>query len=158
MILEILIQGDPKGQPRPRAFARNMGGRYVARVYDSDVADEWKRRVDAELLRAVVHMGIQASEQAFRVTMNFGLKRPMSHFNAAGEVKKAHAGACMKKPDVDNLAKLVLDRITRSQRIWQDDSQVIELLVTKVWTIKPQGYCRLTIERDDANCLFNQQE
>ena len=42
---EFKITGDPKGQPRPRAYARRMGANFVARVYDSDVADEWKRAV-----------------------------------------------------------------------------------------------------------------
>ena len=43
--LAFTVTGEPKGQPRPRAFARKMGAIHVARFYDSDVADEWKRAV-----------------------------------------------------------------------------------------------------------------
>ena len=43
--LTFQVTGEPKGQPRPRAFARKMGSVHVARFYDSDVADEWKRAV-----------------------------------------------------------------------------------------------------------------
>lgn len=34
--LAFRITGEPKGQPRPRAFARKMGNVHVARFYDSD--------------------------------------------------------------------------------------------------------------------------
>lgn len=153
MKLDIFIQGDPKGQPRPRAFARNMGGKFIARMYDSDIADDWKNRVDSALLLSVVNEGIHAIDGPFRVTMHFGLKRPVSHFNAGGILKKTQGNACLKKPDIDNLAKLVLDRISRNGRIWKDDSQVVELNVTKIWTIKPQSYCRLYIEGQAANLI-----
>lgn len=42
----------------------------------------------------------------------------------------AIAGRHTAKPDVDNLAKLTLDVLTRL-RWWQDDSQVVELRTTK---------------------------
>ena len=39
------------------------------------------------------------------------------------------------KPDADNLAKLVLDRITEGGWIWRDDAQVAKLKVEKYWAI-----------------------
>lgn len=33
--------------------------------------------------------------------------------------------------DIDNLAKIVLDAITQTGAVWKDDSQVVELNVTK---------------------------
>jgi Holliday junction resolvase RusA-like endonuclease len=66
------------------------------------------------------------------VELRFAMPRPKSHFGAKGLKPSApqfHAG----KPDVDNLAKLLLDRITRSERIWRDDSQVVQLEVSKAY-------------------------
>lgn len=36
------VFGTPKAQPRPRAFAKQLGGKAVARVYDAGTAEGWK--------------------------------------------------------------------------------------------------------------------
>jgi len=134
--LNIFIFGDPKGQPRARAFARKMGSKHVARMYDSDVADAWKR---------AVHLGIEREHQAqpvvldpvgaFEVKLTFFFRRPKSHYGKGGHVKASAPVCHVSKPDADNLAKLVLDRITRGGQIWRDDSQVARLRVEKFWAI-----------------------
>lgn len=43
------------------------------------------------------------------------------------------------KPDVDNLAKLILDAMTKS-RYWNDDNQVAELSISKHWSEIPGVY------------------
>jgi Holliday junction resolvase RusA-like endonuclease len=43
--VEFNVDGLPKGQPRPRAFARKVGDRVVARVHDSGSAEGWKSDV-----------------------------------------------------------------------------------------------------------------
>ena len=57
----------------------------------------------------------------------------------AGDIE--HTG----KPDLDNLAKLVLDRITRSERIWRDDSQVVSLTVHKFYAVGSEQGCSVSI-------------
>lgn len=42
-----------------------------------------------------------------------------------------------KKPDLDNLAKLVLDALNRSGRFWRDDAVVCELRVQKRYGDQP---------------------
>jgi len=39
------VLGIPKAQPRARAFARKMGGKFVARLYDAGTAEAWKSMV-----------------------------------------------------------------------------------------------------------------
>ena len=68
-LIELTIFGDPKGQPRPRAFARRMGAKYVARVYDSDVADEWKSAVDCAILTRAMSNELKMREGPFAVAM-----------------------------------------------------------------------------------------
>ena len=146
--MTFFIHGDPKGQPRPRAFARKMGAKYVARVYDSDVADEWKQCVDNAIVREfILRKPAFVEGQPFEVGATFWMRRPKSHFNAHGFVKLNAPIRHAQKPDADNLVKLVLDRITRSNMVWRDDSQVAYLTVAKYWAGKDENVgCNLTLQ------------
>ena len=143
--LAFTVYGDPKGQPRPRAFARKIGAIHVARFYDSDVADTWKRQVMLAIMQAAeVGNGWHFTSEAVSVSMNFAMPRPKSHSGAKGlkpSAPVAHAG----KPDVDNLAKLILDQITRSGNVWRDDSQVVSLTVHKFWAVGAEQGCSVSI-------------
>ena len=146
--LAFTITGEPKGQPRPRAFARKMGAIHVARFYDSDVADDWKRAVQIVVLdAAIVHKWLLTLGPV-AISMCFSLPRPKSHFGAKGLKASAplhHSG----KPDVDNLAKLVMDQITKSGRIWKDDSQVVSLTAHKIWASGNESGCSVLIAEEN---------
>ena len=135
MHFEIFIAGNAKGQPRPRAFARKMGAIHVARFYDSDTADGWKAQVRAGVLGIAFAEGLRAVEGPFDVELRFRFERPKSHFLRDGALGKNRSGSYIQKPDLDNLAKLVLDVITRLQRCWVDDDQVVRLVVEKRWAL-----------------------
>ena len=142
--LAFTITGEPKGQPRPRAFARKMGAVHVARFYDSDVADEWKRAVQIVVLDASIVHKWPLTLGPVAISMCFSLPRPKSHFGAKGLKPSApvhHSG----KPDADNLAKLVMDQITKSGRVWRDDSQVVSLRVEKLWASGNESGCSVLI-------------
>ena len=147
MHFEIFIPGNPKGQPRPRAFARKMGAIHVARFYDSDTADGWKAQVRAGVLEIAFAEGLRAIEGPFDVEMRFRFERPKSHFLRDGALGKNRSGNYIQKPDLDNLAKLVLDVITRLQRCWVDDDQVVRLVVEKRWALVGESAgCVLRVE------------
>ena len=142
--LSFFVRGEPKGQPRPRAFARKMGAIHVARFYDSDVADAWKRAVYLGVIEAANKAGWQVTTGPVAVTLRFAMPRPKSHFGAKGlkpSAPQAHVG----KPDADNLAKLILDQATRTERIWRDDSQVVEMHVVKGWAFEQECGCVVQI-------------
>jgi Holliday junction resolvase RusA-like endonuclease len=142
--LTFQVSGEPKGQPRPRAFARKMGNVHVARFYDSDVADTWKRQVALAITHAVNLSKWAPTEAPVAVELRFAMPRPKSHFGAKGLKPSApqfHAG----KPDVDNLAKLVMDQITKSARVWRDDSQVVSLRCDKFWAVGDDAGCSVSI-------------
>jgi len=127
------ISGTPKAQPRPRAFAR--GGR--ASVYNPKTADEWKGQIKKRLQQ---YQGMNLDGN-FHVKLNFFFARPKSHFGTGKNckaLKTTSPAQHTQKPDLDNLAKSVLDAITDLQ-IWKDDSQVTELTLAKEWAdvIKP---------------------
>ena len=146
--MTFFIYGDPKGQPRARAFARKMGAKYVARMYDSDVADDWKRAVNVALVKAIdEHKPEYNKDGAFEVVATFFMRRPKSHFNSGGFVKLGSSVRHSQKPDSDNMIKLILDRVTRTKAIWRDDSQVAYMTVAKYWAESEQEIgCNFTLQ------------
>lgn len=119
--------GDPKGQPRPRAFARKMGNTFVARVYDSGTAEGWKGSV-ALVAREV--LSGRVFDGPITVELSFFFRRPKGHLTSKGLLKPAAPRYHTGKPDADNAAKAVLDALTQLGA-WGDDSQVAELRVRK---------------------------
>lgn len=122
--------GIPKGQPRPRAFARKMdNGKFRARVYDAGTAEAWK----SDVARACEPLAGRRLIEPIRLTLTFYFPRPKSHYRTNGALKPSaprliHDSA----PDVDNAAKAVLDAMTHIG-VWQDDDQVTILCCIKTW-------------------------
>lgn len=58
------------------------------------------------------------------------------------------------KPDLDNLAKLVLDALTRSGRFWRDDAQIVKLSISKGYGEQPQVWCRIA----EVRCVTTREE
>ena len=142
--LTFQVTGEPKGQPRPRAFARKMGAVHVARFYDSDVADVWKFLVQVALLEMLKQNRWELTLEPVSVSITFAMPRPKSHSGTKG-LKPSAPVAHVGKPDVDNLAKLILDQITRSECVWRDDSQVVSLTVHKFWAVANEQGCSVSI-------------
>jgi len=126
--LTFFVAGIPKGQPRPRAFARKMGDKFVARVYDDGTAENWKSKI-AEAAKPHI-AGFVGFDGAVSIVMNFFMPRPKSHFRSNGQLKDGAPIWVTKKPDGDNLEKAVCDALTQLG-IWRDDSQVCEVLRRK---------------------------
>lgn len=136
-IVEFFARGLPKGQPRPRAFARKMGGKYVARVFDAGTAEQWKSQVAmaAELVRPD-----QPFAGPVSLALHFNFPRPKAHFKGKGHLLKDSAPCfCTSKPDADNLAKAVMDALTQLGGFWKDDAQVTRLLISKSYTDECSG-------------------
>jgi Holliday junction resolvase RusA-like endonuclease len=130
-LITIRVNGVPKSQPRPRAFVR--GNR--AAVYDPGTAEGWK----SEIAVACKEMEGALIDRPLAVALTFFMPRPKSHFRTNGMVKPtAPQYWCDSKPDVDNLAKAVLDAMT-AIRVWIDDDQVAELLVRKYYESDRDG-------------------
>ncbi len=116
-----------------------MGAKFVARMYDSDAADVWKAAVDAQLVEIARTHSLEPFAGRCSVILQFYFQRPKSHLRTSGMLKEHAPSAHTSKPDLDNLAKLILDRITRNERFWRDDAQVDMLMISKEWAPPPQG-------------------
>jgi Holliday junction resolvase RusA-like endonuclease len=123
--IEFDAEGEPKGQPRPRAFARKMGGKFVARVYDAGTAEGWKSQV-AAAARPFLAMPI---EEPLALSLDFRMPRPKAHFGKRG-LKEWAPSFFTGRPDVDNLAKAVMDALT-ILGLWTEDALVVRLCASK---------------------------
>ena len=138
-------EGHPKGQPRPRAFSR--GGH--ASVYNPDTADAWKASVSKAWKETVPKEDKHPFTGPVFVAMEFVMKRPKSHFGSgkrSGDLKLTAPRVHVYKPDIDNLAKPVLDVLT-NVGAWKDDAQVTTIKVTRRWAEHMSG-CTVRISED----------
>lgn len=125
--LRLEVPGEPKGQPRAKAFHR--GG--ITRMYDPGTADSFKRDI-VHLARLNGWSGAVRSGQHCGLAVSGYFKRPKHHYTSRGALKQDSPRMVSKKPDADNFAKAVMDALTASG-VWADDSQVADLSVTKYY-------------------------
>lgn len=126
------VFGIPKGQPRPRAFARKFGQSWQARVYDPGTAEEWKSAV---AIAARPFLPSSPWSGPIELEIQFRFPRPANHHiggNRERELKAASPYWHTAKPDADNAAKGVMDALT-TLGLWADDSQVAAMKVSKVY-------------------------
>jgi Holliday junction resolvase RusA-like endonuclease len=121
VILQVFIPGTPKPQPRPRAARR---GGFIS-MYNPGTADAWKAQVREFIAKAAPETMLLGP---LAVKLSFYLRRPKRLMRA----KDPHGTVShIATPDVDNLAKGVLDAITDTDVVWNDDSQVQDLTISK---------------------------
>ena len=118
-MIQLHVHGDPKGQPRPRAYNRNG----KVGMYDAGTADGWKASIQFAALAALEDVPVVPLAGPFSVEIAFCMKRPKSHFRANGDLKETAPTFVSKKPDIDNMAKAVLDALTQAG-VWRDDAEV----------------------------------
>lgn len=144
MEIAFQVDGDPKPQPRPRAFARRMGAKFVARVYDAGTAEGWKSRIAMAVKPLLPSTPI---EGPVAVSLVLFLRRPQNlcrQKDPREEIPHTSAGDC------DNFAKGVLDALTQLG-LWRDDRQVFSLHVSKYYTAidgRPGMHAVVTWGRD----------
>lgn len=135
--ISFFAPGDPKGQPRPRAFARRMGNKFVARVYEAGTAENWKSQI--ALAATPCRPAAPLAGPVF-VSSTFIFARPKKHFKSNNPDKGLRDDAPLwhtSKPDRDNLEKALLDTLTQVGGFWRDDSQVCSGPVRKLYGATP---------------------
>src|SRR5215472_1636773 len=123
--MKFFAPGIPKGQPRPRAFARGK----MVRVDDPGTAEAWKAMV---AMAAKDHIPDTPLRGPVCVNLTFYFPRPKSHYSKKGGLKENAPGWHTSRPDKDNCEKAVLDALT-TVRFWEDDSQICDGCTIKVY-------------------------
>lgn len=113
---------------RPRAKARyGAGGRVVgAMAHHSHVYRAWKEAAAAQA--RAVWGDRPALVGPVEVHMLVVVRPPQTRRPRAGAAREW----CERKPDVDNVAKGVLDALTDAG-VWSDDVQVVRLVADRCW-------------------------
>lgn len=120
----------PKAWGRPRAVA--IAGH--AKIFAPPETEQAVREIVA---LADPHAPPAPFQGPLAVRLTFNLLIPRS--KPAWWQAAAEAGAVYptSRPDADNLAKLVLDALSRSGRWWRDDAQIVHLESTKAFGAIP---------------------
>lgn len=137
-MIKFTVYGEPVAQGRPRASTVNGH----VRMYDPKKSRDYKHYVrlaasqhkPKELLTGPLKMKVKV----FRPTLKSFSKK---------KKKQAEEGTLRPttKPDVDNYVKAIKDAL--NSVIWKDDSQVVDLQVSKFYSENP----RIEVEIDEVS-------
>lgn len=135
--LNIVVLGNPQAQKRHRSFRTGKG----IRSYDPSKDD--KSNFIAQLI-AQIPRDFKPIAGMIQVYITYTLKRPKNHYRTgknAGMLKDSAPYYHTKKPDLDNLNKLVLD--AGSGILWVDDSLICCLSSRKHYGETPKTEIRI---------------
>lgn len=121
MMCDFVVEGKPVGKGRPR-FRR--AGNFV-QTYTPEKTAEYEKLVRLRFQNA----GGVITDKPVRVEITAFFAPPKSTKKKDKIEMLANMILPEKKPDVDNIAKIILDAL--NQVAYKDDAQVIELFVKK---------------------------
>ena len=124
LAIAYFMDGNPRPKERPR-FGRYGGVSNTNKTKSEELRQTMQSR--AAGLRASLFKG-RSHTGAVQVVLNYYIRPGKSK-----KTTEPHTAV----PDVDNLAKLTLDAITKMGKFWLDDNQVNALLITKQYSKRP---------------------
>lgn len=124
MIQKFIIEGNPRGQGRPKATRR---GKHAG-VYESSEDRQNKATIASIVVAQRPHF-IPAGIP-IHITLSCYFARPQAHYNTKGQVKERYAAASpLVKPDLSNILKAVEDALNGI--VWYDDVQIVRETIEK---------------------------
>ena len=118
----IVVEGTIRGKQRPR-FNTKTGRAFTSNQTIS--YENWVKQCYIEQSNKLLQGAIRA-----RIEIYYSV--PKSYSKRKIEAIKDGTDYPMKKPDCDNVVKIVLDSLNKIA--YDDDKQVVELTVLKRWT------------------------
>lgn len=118
--MKIIVEGKIKGKARPRIG--KFGG-YTPK--DTVTYENWVKV-------CYQNAGGKLLEGPVRAEIDVYYKVPKSYTKKRLKAIRDGLDYPCKKPDSDNVAKIILDSLNKIA--FDDDSQVVELIVNKLWT------------------------
>ena len=137
----LFIPGTPKPQGSKRAIVHKHSKQAVVMESAGQPLKDWRASIRLAAGQCKMILG------AVDVSLDFFFQRPKKHFGTgrnARIMKDWAPGPHTQKPDIDKLARAVLDGL--SGILFEDDSKVIQLVCGKAWADDgPQG-CRIRVK------------
>lgn len=127
-IIKFTIPGEPQGKARPRATRTARG----IRTYTPDKTVAYEELV--RLKFSELHQPPLEGEVSVRITAYYAI--PQSAANKRKALMECNLIRPMKKPDADNVSKIILDALNGFA--YQDDAQVVELAISKKFSTIPR--------------------
>lgn len=126
-MVDLTVMGVPRGKGRPR-FVRATGRTYTdAQTVqaEGDVAAAW-----------LAAGAVRLPEEPLRLELVAVLERPKGHWKRNGDLSAQgeRSGWPTRKPDWDNLGKLVADSL--NGKAYRDDAQIVHVVFWKRWAEK----------------------
>lgn len=118
----VIVTGKIKGKARPR-FNTKTGRAFTTK--DTMIYENLVKRCYQEQCGKVLNGAIRARIEVY-------YKIPRSYTKKRIQAIRDGLEMPLKKPDSDNIAKIVLDSLNKLA--FDDDAQVVELTVIKRWT------------------------
>lgn len=121
--IDLTVPGEPKGKARAR-FNRQTG-----QVFTPTASMRAEHRIQIEWISA----GRPIVEGPLRIEVDVVMRRPQNHWRKNGELTAAgeRLPRPTKKPDWDNVGKLVADALNGNA--YRDDCQIVEAHTSKRW-------------------------
>lgn len=129
------IMGEPRGKGRPR-FTK------TGHAYTDEKTKQYESLVI--LSYRSIAKGYKFTSPV-RVTIMAHFKPPKKSKKVVGDMLAGHI-LPTKKPDADNIAKIILDGLNRIA--WDDDTQVVDLSIGKYYSDEPR--VAVMVEEIDA--------
>lgn len=140
MKLELEVVGRPRGKGRPR-FSR-MGG--FVRTYTPKETEDYEKNI-RKLYKAKYGNEVMFAEKPIKVKIDAYFKIPVN--TSKKKTKELEGTPYDKKPDVDNIGKIVLDAL--NEVAFPDDNQVTTIEINK-WYVKADSYECVKIEIEEV--------
>ena len=129
MIVKLTIPYAPVPKARPRVTK-------TGHTYTPEKTKQYERIVQYIFNSKYGYMKQPLTEKAVSATLLFYMPIPKSFSKKKIDELKENKMLCPKKPDIDNLAKAVLDAL--NGRAYKDDNQIVELFARKEYSEQPR--------------------
>jgi Holliday junction resolvase RusA-like endonuclease len=145
------VPGEPVGKARPRFHRKpvQMGLGRVSYAYTPKDTEKYEQAIgwQAKVAMLAANMPLLTGAVALYVEAHFGMPQKMSA--KARKRALAHEIYPAKKPDYDNIAKIVTDGLKNIAM--KDDSQVVFARISKFWSLMPRLVVALEPLEGEAN-------
>lgn len=150
MEIEFIVPGEPQGKQRPKFTT--IGG--FARAYTPKKTAEYEKKVKALYNMTAKQSGSRKFEEdePVKIEITAYYKIPASVVKKDKLRMLAHKLLPLKKPDIDNVVKIILDALNGVA--WADDKQVAVIIAQKEYAVNPGVYIKISemeTETDDVD-------